>query len=119
VPEQIRVLSELSRFEQSVSKALSIVQKEPLWAEYPALVQTQNSKEKLPVIVRLKTKNEVITILSGQTEPLYNVTTKDGKILAQYLSEKQLQKNLPGIYRLLKTSYADNHPNDAFIWAGN
>ena len=83
------------------------------------MVPTQNSKDKLHVIVRLKTKNEVVTILSGQIEPLYNVTTKDGKILAQYLSEKQLQKNLPGIYRLLKTSYADNYPNDAIIWAGS
>jgi len=118
IPEQIRVLSELSRFEQSVSKAFSIVQKGPLWAEQSALAPTQEPKSKLPIIVRLKTKNEVVTILSGPTEPLYNVTTKDGKILAQNLSEKQLQKNLPGIYRLLKTSYADN-PNNAFIWAGS
>ena len=119
IPEQIRVLSELSRFEQSLSKALSIVQKEPPWAEQPAPALIQEPKGKLPVIVRLKTKNEVVTIFSGQMGPLYNVTTKDGKILAQFLSEKQLQKNLPGIYRLLKTSYADNHPNNAFIWAGN
>ncbi|MBW7991383.1 MAG: flagellar hook basal-body protein [Planctomycetes bacterium] len=119
VPEQIRVLSELTIFEQSISKALSIVQKEPIWDEQSPLAPTQVSNGKLPVIVRLKTKNEVVTILSGQTEPLYNVTTKDGKILAQYLSEKQLQKKLPGIYRLLKTSYADNHPNNAFIWAGS
>jgi flagellar basal body rod protein FlgF len=119
IPEQIRVLSELSRFQQSLSKALSIVQKEPLWAEQSEPAPIQEPKGKFPVIVRLKTKNEVVTILSGQTGPLYNVTTKDGKILAQYLSEKQLQKNLPGIYRLLKTSYADNHPNNAFIWAGD
>ena len=87
-------------------------------ANQSALAPTHEPNGKLPVIVRLKTKNEVVTILSGQTEPLYNVTTKDGKILAQYLSEKQLQKNMPGIYRLLKTSYADN-PNNAFIWAGS
>jgi flagellar basal body rod protein FlgG len=118
VTEQIRVLSELSRFEQSVIKAFSIVHQKPLWAEQTALALTREPKDNLPVIVRLKTKNEVVTILAGQTEPLYNVTTKDGKILAQYLSEKQLQKNLPGIYRLLKTSYTDN-PNNAFIWAGS
>jgi flagellar basal-body rod protein FlgG len=119
VPEQIRVLSELTRFEQSLSKALSIVHKEPLWIEQSALALPPEPKGKLPVIVRLKTKNEVVTILSGPTEPLYNVTTKDGKILGLHLSEQQLQKNLPGIYRLLKTSYADNHPNNAFIWAGS
>lgn len=88
-------------------------------ANQSALAPTQEPKSKLPVIVRLKTKNEVVTILSGQTEPLYNVTTKDGKILGLYLSAQQLQENLPDIYRLLKTSYADNHPNNAFIWAGS
>ena len=87
-------------------------------ANQSALTPNQESEDKFPVIVRLKTKNEVVTILAGQTEPLYNVSTRDGKILAQYFSEKQLQKNLPGIYRLLKTSYADNS-NNAFIWAGN
>lgn len=82
-----------------------------------ALAPTQEPNGKLPVIVHIKTKNEVVTVLSGQTGPLYNVTTKDGKILGQYLSAQQLQKNLPGIYRLLKTSYADA-PNSAVIWAG-
>ncbi|NQT01160.1 MAG: hypothetical protein HQ580_03995 [Planctomycetes bacterium] len=82
-----------------------------------ALAPTQEPKGKLPVIVHIKTKNEVVTVLSGQTEPLYNVTTKDGKILGQYLSAQQLQENLPGIYRLLKTSYTGN-PNIAVIWAG-
>jgi flagellar basal-body rod protein FlgG len=117
VSEQIRLLSELSRFEQSVNEALSIVQKESQWAKDSALVPTQKPKDKLPVIVHIKTKNEIITILSGQTEPLYNVTTKDGKILGLYLSAKELQKNLPDIYRLLKTSYADNK-DITFIWAG-
>lgn len=117
VPEQIRVLSELSRFEQSVSKALSIIQKEPQWAEQSALAPTQEPKGKLPVIVHIKTKNEIVTVLSGQTEPLYNVTTTDGKVLGLYLSAQQLQQNLPDIYRLLKTSYADNQ-DIAVIWAG-
>jgi len=117
VQEQIRVLSELSRFEQSLSKALSIIQKEPQLDNQSTLAPTQEPKSKLPVIVHIKTKNEVITVLSGQTEPLYNVTTKDGKVLGQYLSAKELQENLPGIYRLLKTSYADNHKIDV-IWAG-
>ncbi len=117
VAEQIRILSDLTRFEQSISKALSIVQKEPLWAEQSALAPIQEPKGKLPVIVYIKTKNEVITVLSGQTEPLYNVTTKDGKILGQYLSAKELQENLPDIYRLLKSSYADDS-NITVTWAG-
>lgn len=81
-----------------------------------ALVPTQDSKSNLPVIVHIKTKNEVITVFSGQTEPLYNVTTKDGKILGQYFSAKELKENLPDIYRLLKTSYADDQEINV-IWA--
>lgn len=80
------------------------------------LAPTQEPKGKFPVIVHIKTKNEVITVLSGQIEPLYNVTTKDGKVLGQYLTAKELQENLPSIHRLLKTSYADNQEIDV-IWA--
>jgi flagellar basal body rod protein FlgG len=117
IPEQIRLLTELSRFEQSVSEAVSLIEKEPQWAERSTLAPAQKPKDKIPVIVHIKTKNEVITVLSGQTEPLYNVTTKDGKVLGLYLSAKELQKNLPDIYRLLKTSYADDQ-DITFIWAG-
>ncbi len=81
-----------------------------------ALTPNQKPKSKFPVIVHIKTKNEVITVFSGQTEPLYNVTTKDGKVLGLYLSAKELKENLPDIYRLLKTSYADNQEIDV-IWA--
>ena len=82
-----------------------------------ALAPARNSEDNLPVIVHIKTRNEIVTIFSGQTEPLYNVTTKDGKVLGQYLSAKELQKNLPDIYRLLKTSYTDDMDNTV-IWAG-
>jgi hypothetical protein len=85
-------------------------------ANQSALTPTQEPKGKLPVIVHIKTKNEVITVLSGQTEPLYNIMTKDGKVLGQYLSAKEMQENLPGIYRLLKNSLADDQDN-AVIWA--
>jgi flagellar basal-body rod protein FlgG len=117
IPEQIRLLTELSRFEQSVNEALSIVQQESQWAKDFTLAPAQKPKDKFPVIVHIKTKNEVITVLSGHTEPLYNVTTKDGKVLGLYLSAKELQKNLPDIYRMLKTSYADDK-DITFIWAG-
>ena len=81
-----------------------------------ALVSTQKLKDKPSVIVHIKTKNEIITVLSGQTGPVYNVITKDGKVLGQYLSAKELQENLPDIYRLMKTSYADDLDN-IVIWA--
>ncbi|MBN1804527.1 MAG: hypothetical protein JW837_04705 [Sedimentisphaerales bacterium] len=80
------------------------------------LVSTQKLKDKHSVIVHIKTKNEIITVLSGQTGPVYNVTTKNGKILGQYLSAKELRENLPEIYRLMKASYADD-PENVVIWA--
>jgi hypothetical protein len=81
-----------------------------------ALTSTLKPKDKLPAIVHIKTKNEIISVFSGQTEPLYKVTTKDGKVLGQYLTAKELKENLPNIYRLLKTSYVDDQEIDV-IWA--
>ena len=82
-----------------------------------ALAPTQKSKNDFPVIVYIKTRNEIVTIYSGQTEPLYKVATKDGKVLGQYLSDKELRENLPDIYYLLKSSYTQDTDNIA-IWAG-
>jgi len=76
----------------------------------------QKTKDSLPAIVHIKMRNEIVTIFSGQTEPLYSVTTKDGTILGQYLSDEELRENLPDIYRLLKSSYTDDMDN-IVIWA--
>jgi hypothetical protein len=81
-----------------------------------AFAPDQKLKDNLPVIVHIKTRNEIVTIFSGQTEPLYNVTTKEGKVLGQHLTATELQENLPDIYRLLKTSYTDELDN-IVIWA--
>ena len=86
-------------------------------ASQSALAPTQKSKDNFPAIVHIKTRNEIVTIFSGQPEPLYRVTTKDGKVLGRYLSAKELQENLPDIYYLLKTSYTQETNNIA-IWAG-
>ena len=80
-------------------------------------VQTENTESKLPVIVYLETRNEVVNIMSGYEGPVYTVTTRDGRILGKYLSEQALQVKLPNIYHFLKTSYADDDKGSA-IWAG-
>jgi len=83
-----------------------------------ALVQTEYPENKLPVIIHLEKRNEVITIMSGQEGLLYTVRTKDGRMLGQYLSEQELQAKLPDIYHFLKKSYADDKQSSVF-WGGD
>ena len=80
-------------------------------------VQTGNLEDKLPVIVSLETRNDVVSIMSGYEGAVYTVTTKEGKILGKHLSEQELQVKLPEIYHFLKTSYADGQ-RGRVIWAG-
>jgi len=80
-------------------------------------VQPESPEGKLPVIVYLEMRNEVVTVMSGYEGPVYTVTTKDGRILGKQLSEQELQVKLPNIYRFLKTSYADGEKGRV-IWAG-
>ena len=85
--------------------------------EQSGRVQTGNPENKLPVIVYLETRNEVVSIMSGYEGPVYTVTTRDGRILGKHLSEQELQVKLPNIYHFVKTSYADNE-RGSVIWAG-
>jgi len=85
--------------------------------EQSGRVQPESPECKLPVVVYLETRNEVVSIMSGYEGAVYTVTTKDGRILGKQLSEQELQVKLPNIYRFLKTSYADGEKGRA-IWAG-
>ncbi len=85
--------------------------------EQSVRVQTENTKDNFPVIVYLKTRNEVVSIMSGYEGAVYTVTTKDGRILGRHLTEQELQVKLPNIYHFLKTSYADDEKGSV-IWAG-
>ncbi len=84
--------------------------------EHSVSVRTGNAERKLPVIVSLETRNEVVSIMSGYEGPFYTVTTRDGRIVGKNLSENELQVKLPNIYHFLKTSYADDE--GSVIWAG-
>ena len=85
--------------------------------EQSGRVQTENTKDNFPMIVYLKTRNEVVSIMSGYEGAVYTVTTKDGRILGRHFTEQELQVKLPNIYHFLKTSYADDEKGSA-IWAG-
>ena len=86
-------------------------------SERSVSLRTEITEDELPVIVYLKTRNEVVTVMSGYEGTIYTVTTKDGETLGEELSEQQLQVKLPDIYHLVKTSYADVEKCSA-IWAG-
>ncbi len=79
-----------------------------------ARVQAENPDNELPVIIHLEKRNEVVTIISGQEGLLYTVSTKDGRILGEHLTEQELQAKLPDIYNLLKKSYAGGNKSDVF-----
>ena len=80
-------------------------------------MHTGSSEVTLPVIVKLETRNEVVSIIPGHEGLIYTVTTKDGRILGQNLYEQELQAKLPDIYHFLKTSYANDGRSGA-AWAG-
>jgi L-ascorbate metabolism protein UlaG (beta-lactamase superfamily) len=60
----------------------------------------------LTVIGYLESRNRVITIKSGPKGPVYNVATKDGKLLFENVSADQLRARAPEIHDLLKTGVA-------------
>ena len=80
-------------------------------------MQTENLEDKLPVILSLEMRNEVVTVMSGYPGRVYTVTRRDGKILGKDLAEQELQEKLPDIYHFLKTSYSDDGVGGK-IWAG-
>ena len=77
-------------------------------------VQTEDPENELPVIIHLEKRNEVVTIISGHDELLYTVSTKDGRVLGEHLTEQELRAKLPDIYNSLKRSYAGSDNRDVF-----
>lgn len=59
------------------------------------------------VIVQLEKKNHSITISTSPKGPLYTVRDSKGKVIADALTETQLQAKLPEIYREVKKAIAD------------
>ncbi|MGD2095133.1 MAG: hypothetical protein PVH77_09030 [Phycisphaerales bacterium] len=78
-------------------------------------LQDENADSRFPVIVYLETKGKIVAVMSGYGRTIYTVTAKDGEILGEELSERELQAKLPEIYHLVKTSYTGE---ESKIWAG-
>ena len=59
-----------------------------------------------PIIGYLEKRDRVITIKSTPKGPVYNVATKDGKVLLDNLSAEQLKAQAPEIHAFIKTGMA-------------
>jgi hypothetical protein len=67
-----------------------------------------------PVIVRLVSRHEVITITAGARTPLYTVADASGRVLIREMSLPELKKTRPDLLEQIApalSSAADN-------WAG-
>jgi len=60
------------------------------------------------VIGHLKSRDKVITIMSGPGSPLYTVKDKDGTILAEAISENELYAKFPNIGVVMEYGFAAN-----------
>jgi hypothetical protein len=60
------------------------------------------------VIGHLKTRDKVITILTGRGGPLYTVKTADGKVLAEQLPEHELYAKFPDLKEVVDRGLAGN-----------
>ena len=60
------------------------------------------------VIGHMESRDRIVTITKGPKGPLYTVKTKDGKIIAKKIDEKNLQAKYPDIYHQIKSGVAGN-----------
>jgi hypothetical protein len=68
----------------------------------------QSASDGAPVIGHLESRDRTITITKGPKGPLYTVKTKDGKIIAKKIDEKNLQAKYPDVYHQIKSGVAGN-----------
>ncbi len=73
------------------------------------------SKPKMHVLGHFVKRDKVITILSGSEGRRYTVKSKDGKVLSQGISEKDLLAAHPDLYRFVRSAIAVSGDGNGFI----
>jgi hypothetical protein len=66
------------------------------------------SAEKSAVVGYLHTRDKVVAISRGAEGPIYTVKTKDGKLLASDLNEKDFEEKYPTLFNQVKYGLAGN-----------
>ena|SRR5437773_112700 len=67
---------------------------------------TQTAAANNPVIVRLVSRQQVVTISASRRGPVYNIATTDGKTLVADATLSELAANHPDLYRQLAPALA-------------
>jgi hypothetical protein len=65
------------------------------------------------VIGYMQSRDRVVTISQGPKGTVYTIKNKDGKVLAENISEKDLKEKYPSVYSQIKYGLAGN---DARLW---
>lgn len=73
------------------------------------------AKPKMHVLGHFVKRDKIITILSGSEGRRYTVKGKDGEVLAQGISEKDLLAAHPDLYRFVKSAMATSSDGNGFI----
>jgi len=78
-----------------------------------ALAQDENKKPQVTnknsvVIGYMQSRNRVVTISQGPKGTVYTIKNKDGKVLAENISEKDLKEKYPSVYSQVKYGLAGN-----------
>lgn len=81
----------------------------------PAKATNPQPVEKPPAITHLELRNHHVTIKQGADGPVYEVRSKDGKVLAKDLSDQELHARHPGLHRLIETAIASNTAKDGRV----
>ncbi len=68
-----------------------------------------------PVITHLEFRDKQVTIKAGAHGPIYEVRSKDGKLLRENLTPKELQAREPGLYKLIQTAIGSAAPEDGSV----
>jgi hypothetical protein len=58
--------------------------------------------ENYPVITRIISRHQTVTISAGPTSPLYSVQSPDGKMLVAYATLEQLRQQHPEHFRMIE-----------------
>ena len=69
----------------------------------------------LPAIGHLRTRDKIITILSGEGGPVYTIRTKEGEVLFRELSREDLAAEVPEVHWLIKSALAGGDDPDGVV----
>ena len=86
-------------------------------AQHPELkcAHHTNGKKGMHVIGQFEKRDRIVTVLSGSQGRKYTVKSRDGKVLAEEISEKELLAAHPDLHRFVKSAMAGARDAEGFV----